>query len=103
MIALQIRDGGICLPVKVQPGARRTAILGAHAGALKVAVIAAPEQGKANAAVLDLLAEQFKLPRSSIMQISGATNRNKQFLVSGIEITDLQCRITDCCESIKFG
>ena len=66
MIALQMREGGICLPVKVQPGARRNAIVGAHAGALKVAVNAAPEQGKANAAVIELLAEQLQLPRSKL-------------------------------------
>ncbi len=103
MIALQVRDGGICLPVKVQPGARRNAILGAHAGALKVAVNAAAEQGKANAAVIELLADQFSLPRSSIVQIAGATNRHKQFLISGVELSELERRITGSCESITFG
>ena len=103
MIALQERAGGICLPVKVQPGARRNAILGAHAGALKVAVNAAPEQGKANAAVIELLAEQLHLPRASFVQISGATNRQKQFLVSDVTLDELKQRIVHSCSSIQFA
>ena len=97
MVDLQVRAGGVWLPVKVQPGARRNAILGEHAGALKVSVQAAPEQGKANAAVIELLAEQLAIPRFNIEQISGATSRQKQFLISGIDIEELSNRIAACC------
>ncbi len=97
MIALKIRAGGICLPVKVQPGARRIAIVGEHAGALKISVQATPEQGKASLAVIELLAAQLSLPHGNIEQISGATSREKQFLVAGIELDEFQRRIAACC------
>lgn len=93
VIELQERNGGIVLLVKAQPGARRNGIVGTHAGALKVAVSAAPENGKATAAIVELLAEELDLPRSNIQLIAGATNRNKQFLIGGIELSELEKRI----------
>jgi len=65
----------------VKPGARKQAILGVHAGALKIQVIAAPERGKANEAVLELLAEALAVPRSSLTLTAGATSRDKAVLV----------------------
>ncbi|TXT33772.1 MAG: hypothetical protein FD138_1796, partial [Planctomycetota bacterium] len=56
MIALETHPQGIIVPVKAQPGARRNGVAGEHAGALKVQVTQAPEDGKATDAVLELLA-----------------------------------------------
>lgn len=100
MIELQQRTGGVCLPVKVHPGARRTAIIGQHAGALKVAVNAAPEQGKATAAVIELLAAELAIPRSTLQLISGASSRQKLFLVTGIELEELSRRIAALCPAL---
>ncbi len=69
MIELKTHAEGVCLPVRVQPGARRTAIVGEHGGALKVAVNAAPEQGQANTAVIALLAASLQLPRQRVQLI----------------------------------
>ena len=57
MIKLSIHENGTIVPVLAQRGARRSAILGERAGSLRVAVTAAPEKGKANAAIAALLAE----------------------------------------------
>src|SRR4051812_12092099 len=100
MIDLQVREGGVCLPVKVQPGARRNAIVGEHAGALKVAVQAAPEQGKATAAVCELLAEQLELPHANIGLLKGATSRQKLFLIRGIELEALERRLVAACPGL---
>jgi hypothetical protein len=75
---------GATLALRVQPKAKRNAILGEQAGALKVSVTAPPEDGRANDAVLTLLREQLKLQRSQLELLSGQTNRNKVILVRGV-------------------
>ena len=56
MIELSPHERGTVLRVKAQPNARKAGILGEHAGSLKVGVTVAPEKGKANAAILEILA-----------------------------------------------
>lgn len=68
--------------LKVQPRARRTA-LELSAGALKAAVTAPPEDGKANDAVVALLAETWRLPKSTMTVIKGATARGKTLAIAG--------------------
>lgn len=68
---------GTRLRLRVKPGARKTAILGVHGGALKIAVAAAPEKGKANKAVVALLADALGLPPSAITIASGETSQDK--------------------------
>ena len=69
--------GGTRLRLRVKPGARKTAIVGVHGGALKVAVAAAPEKGKANRAVVKLLAEVLDLPASAVTIAAGETSQDK--------------------------
>ena len=92
-VALELRDGEVVLPVKAQPGAKKNAIVGVHAGALKVAVTAAPEQGKANQAIVELLAEALDLRRSDVELLSGAASRAKKFVVRGIAADELRERL----------
>ena len=66
MIDLTPHAGGVVVPVLAQPGARKNAVLGERAGRLRVAVSAAPEKGKANAAVHDVLAEALGVKGSQI-------------------------------------
>jgi uncharacterized protein (TIGR00251 family) len=73
---------GVTVDLAVQPRARRTALAAAD-GALKAQVTAPPEDGKANAAVIALLAEQWRLPKSSFDVIKGQTARAKTVRVSG--------------------
>jgi uncharacterized protein len=75
---------GATLAVRAQPSARKNAIVGEQAGALKVAVTAPPEDGRANAALIKLLRDSLGLKRSQIELVSGITNRNKVFLIRGI-------------------
>ena len=80
---------GATLAVRAQPGAKRNAVLGVQAGALKVAVTAPPEDGRANAALTDLLRDWLGLKRSQVELLSGATNRNKAFLIRGVTPEEL--------------
>ena len=89
MIALTEHAEGCILPVRAQPGARRNGIQGEQNGALKVAVTAPPEDGRANAALVELLRDELGLKRSQVELVSGATNRNKVFLVRGLSAEQL--------------
>ena len=89
MIQLGQHAEGVILPVRAQPGARKARVLGEQAGALKVAVTAPPEDGRANKALVELLREVLGIKRSQIELLSGQTSRAKRFLVSGVSATAL--------------
>jgi hypothetical protein len=77
----------VLLHVRVQPKARANAVKGWHGAALRVSVTAAPEDGKANRAVIGLLAETFDVSPSSINLVRGAASRDKWFrLPQGVKI-----------------
>jgi uncharacterized protein (TIGR00251 family) len=73
---------GVTVDLRVQPRARRTA-LEISAGALKASVTAPPEDGRANDAVIVLLADTWRLPKSTFAVIKGMTVRDKTLRVSG--------------------
>jgi uncharacterized protein (TIGR00251 family) len=78
----------IRLAVKVTPKASADRIQGwaedeAGERILKIAVTAVPEDGKANKAVIALLAKRLKLPKSAITVASGETSRRKTLLIDG--------------------
>jgi uncharacterized protein (TIGR00251 family) len=73
---------GVTVDLRVQPRARRTALENSH-GTLKAVVIAPPEDGKANDAVIALLAETWHLPKSSFDIVKGAWTRTKTVSVAG--------------------
>jgi uncharacterized protein (TIGR00251 family) len=77
MLELAEIDGGTRLRLRVKPGARKNAVLGIHGGALKVGVTAAPEKGKANRAVLGVLAEALDLAPSALEILSGHASQDK--------------------------
>ena len=77
----------------MRPKARRT-VLDATALSIKASVTAAPEDGKANAAVIALLAEAWRLPRSTFTVLRGAQARDKVLGVAG-EPDVLASRILD--------
>jgi len=93
MIELVPHPDGVVLRVKAQPGGRKNAIRGEQHGSLKVSVTQVAEKGKANAALLELLAKQLQLKRSQIELIAGETQSQKRFLIRGISRDDLAVRI----------
>jgi uncharacterized protein (TIGR00251 family) len=81
MIEFAPHPNGVIIRVRAQPRARRQGIVGEHAGALKLATTAPPQDGKANQAIAALLAKLFDLARSQVQIVSGATSREKRFLL----------------------
>jgi uncharacterized protein (TIGR00251 family) len=93
MIAVTPHARGAVLPVRARPGAKRDAVLDEHGGALRVAVSAPPEDGKANDAITRLLAETFGRRRSTIHLIAGPTSRSKSFLFEAMTVAELSARL----------
>ena len=77
---------GLFLDVKATPKASRDEIKGWRGGALLVRVTVAPENGKANDAIVALLSKAAHVPKSAFELFTGETNRNKSFrLASHVE------------------
>jgi hypothetical protein len=76
---LELRpDGeGTRLRLRVSAGASRSRVSGAHGGALKLSVAAAPEKGKANREVVRLVAATFGLPAREVELVAGETSPDK--------------------------
>jgi uncharacterized protein (TIGR00251 family) len=85
---------GCILSVRAQPGARQNGIMGVHAGSLKVAVTAPPDQGRANDVLVEVLADALDLKRSQVALLQGMTNRQKKFLIRGLSPDALAQKLT---------
>ena len=102
--ALSSCRDGLRVAVRLSPRASADRIQGAVADAaghtrLKVAVTAAPEAGKANAALIGLLAKWLKCPKSTLSIQSGATDRNKVVLIAG-DAAALETSVADALEGL---
>ena len=87
-------DGpSIRLRLRVSPGASRSEIVGRHGVAWKVRVAAPPEDGKANDALLDLLAATFEIPRARIVLAGGRSTRDKTVVLEGLSLEDVEARL----------
>jgi len=89
-LAAALRPGGegVRIAVRITPKARRDGIEGladtAAGGAeLRVSVTAVPEDGKANRALVKLLAKLWGVPKSAVEIVSGETDRHKILSISG--------------------
>jgi uncharacterized protein (TIGR00251 family) len=95
MIVITDHAEGLILPVRAQPGARKTGVLGEQGVALKVAVTAPPEDGRANKALVEALRDLLNRKRSEVELLSGATSREKRFLIRGLSRAELEQRLSE--------
>jgi len=87
-------DGpSIRLRLRVSPGASRSEVVGRHGDAWKVRVAAAAESGKANDAVVELLAATLEVPRAGIEIVRGRASRDKTVVVEGTTEADAGARL----------
>lgn len=79
-----LRQGSdsVSLSLYVQPGARRTAVVGLHGERLKIAVASPPVEGRANDALLEFLSRRLQLRRSALTLASGANSREKRITIA---------------------
>jgi uncharacterized protein (TIGR00251 family) len=94
VIELSSHPDGIILPVRAQPGASKNAVRGEQNGMLKVSVTQIAEKGKANKAIIKVLAKALGLRGSQVELIAGELQSQKRFLIRDITVEDLAERIT---------
>ena len=88
----QSKDG-VRISCWIQPRASRTKIAGLHGQALKIALAAPPVDGKANAALVEFLADTLDIPKSSIEIVMGLSSRGKTVLVRGASSEGLVAKL----------
>jgi uncharacterized protein (TIGR00251 family) len=86
------------LRLRVAPGAGRAGIAGRLGEAWKIRVTAPAEGGRANEAVLRLLAETLQLPRRDVTLVSGQSSREKIVQLAGVGALEAERRLTSAQE-----
>jgi uncharacterized protein (TIGR00251 family) len=81
------------LSVTVTPGTRRSEVVGRHGDGWKIRVGAAPERGRANDALVELMAEVLGVPRADVSIVSGGSGRSKVVAVEGMTAEDAERRL----------
>jgi uncharacterized protein (TIGR00251 family) len=81
------------LRLHVVPGATRAGVVGRYGDGWKVRVTAAPERGKANDAVVRLVAATLGLPRAAVTIVSGHGTRDKTLEVSGADCDSVEAAL----------
>ncbi len=93
MIALEPHAQGTLLPIRAHAGARRNEVRAGEDGVVRVSVTQAPEKGKANKAIVALLAEALDWRKSQIELVSGETSPQKRFLIRGASPDEVRARL----------
>ncbi|HXZ80076.1 MAG TPA: DUF167 domain-containing protein [Terriglobales bacterium] len=93
MIPVNDTAAGATFSVRVQPRAKKNAIIGELGDSLKLALTAPPVNGKANEACIAFLAEFLNVPRSSVTIAAGETSRNKVIRVAGLTAAEARHRL----------
>jgi uncharacterized protein (TIGR00251 family) len=83
---LEERKGILYLRVRATPGAAHEGIAGRRGNALRVAVPAPPERGKANKAIANLLARALHVRAGQVTLQSGEGSRDKLFRIDGLTL-----------------
>jgi uncharacterized protein len=81
------------LELRVVPAAARPGVVGRHGGSWKIRVAAPPENGRANDAVIALLANTLGLSRHHVSIVSGLGTRDKVLSLRGISRSELDRRL----------
>jgi uncharacterized protein (TIGR00251 family) len=83
----------IRLQLRVSPGAGRSAVVGRHGAAWKLRVAAPAEDGRANGAVVGLLAETLGMPRRDVAIVAGRAARDKVVALEGLDLGEIERRL----------
>ena len=79
----------VIVNVYVQPGAKRTEIVGFYGDAPKIRLASPPIDGRANDALLNFVAQLFDVPRCQVVLVRGGKSRNKKVAITGSKIEPL--------------
>lgn len=86
---------GVVIAVKVVPGSSRDKVAGVLGDCLKITTSAAPEKGRANAAVAKILARALGVSPKDVTLVAGQTNPRKEFHIAGMPPAQLRKALAD--------
>jgi uncharacterized protein (TIGR00251 family) len=89
-IRYEQRTNAVRIPVRAQPRASRSEIVGEHDGALKIRLAAPPVDGEANRELIRFLARVLRVPQSAIEVAGGASGKNKLVDITGVTLESVQ-------------
>jgi len=92
-VTLSTNKDTVLIPVRVTPRGRANALTGARNGALILSVTAPPAEGQANSAVIQLLSDALRCPKSALGIRRGEKSRDKVVSVAGFTLEEVRSRI----------
>jgi len=102
-VELEPVAGGVLLPVRAHAGAKSSGVRGVQDGSLRVSVTQVAEKGKANKAIIAVLAKSLGLRKSQLELVSGATAPRKRFLIHGVTLKQIEDRIEALTKPFRAG
>ena len=93
--------GGVSIQVVASAGASVSGVKGIHGDALKVSVRAAPERGKANDEIVEVLSAFFGVSRKYICVEAGQASRKKRVEITGLDAKLAQSKIQAAFQETK--
>lgn len=98
-LAIQEKDGSFIFPVRVVPRAKKDEIAGVEGESLKVRIAAPPVRGKANEALVELLAQALGVRKRQVEIASGQRARNKTIRIRGLSAEEARKRLGNLISS----
>ena len=95
MIKISETKNGIIIIVRARPGAKQTKMLGEYDGAVRIALAAPPEKGKANKELVRFLAKEFEVTQTDIEITGGETSKDKRVLIRAKDIEPIKNKISE--------
>lgn len=90
---LRADEEGVTLRLYIQPGAKKTEVVGLHGEALKIRLHAPPVEGQANAQLIAFLALHLAVPKRAVTLLSGEASRAKRVRVVGIGAASVAAKL----------
>ena len=95
LVSLRADAGGVLLPVRAQPRARREGVLGLRAGAVRIGTSSPPEDNRATESIGRFLADWLGVPRSAVRCVVGPHHRDKLYRIAGLTPTQAGARLRE--------
>ena len=93
MVKVTSSPEGLLFGVRVSPGSKKTRVLSAYGGRLKVQIGAPPQEGRANERLLEALADWLQVPGAYVTLRSGYKSKDKVVAVRGLDAATMEERL----------
>lgn len=78
---IKVHPKGAVLSLHIQPGAKKSEVMGEHGDRLKIKIKAPPQDGEANLCLIQFISELFQISKARVHLLSGESSRQKLVLV----------------------